>query len=340
MMVRVIKGVRLLNLSLASMLWLLCLLRGGCWAGVAEPFAERAVIITVDGLASWVLKLANTPNINQLMKDGCYTLNARTVKPSATLPAHVSLFTAVPPSVHGFDFDSYIPERGYVQRRTLFAFAKAKGMSTAMIVGKKKLFHLANPRWVDYAPEIKKANALKVLHAALDCIRKMKPHVLLIHFPDTDWAGHEHGWGSKAQLDEVARCDAHIGSIVKALKELGMWEGTLLVITADHGGHGRGHLGNDERDLIIPLIFSGGAVKQRGELKGAVSICDVAPTIAFALSLPMPEEWSEKVIKSIFMAHQGCMWRHRKVHLITPVSLQHLAVNIVGVALPPLWQPH
>lgn len=312
---RRIKGaLELLILMFVSALWLAYSCERS--AGASEPLAERALIITVDGLASWVLKLADAPNIRQLMSDGCYTLIARTVKPPSTLPAHVSLFTAVPPSVHGFDFDSYIPERGYVQRKTLFALAKARGMTTAMVVGKKKLFHLANPKWVDYAPEIKRANASKVLNAALDCIMRMKPQVLFIHFPDVDLAGHEHGWGSKAQLSKVAECDSHIGSIVRVLKECAIWEGTLLVITADHGGHGRVHFGNDERDLLIPLIFAGGAVKRRGELREAISICNVAPTAAFALSLPMPEEWSDKVIKSIFSACQSYMRRHREVRPI------------------------
>ncbi|MCS7252808.1 MAG: alkaline phosphatase family protein [Armatimonadota bacterium] len=313
------KRVKLLALSLASIFSLVRSLSCGRCGNAPEPFAERAIIITVDGLASWVLKLADAPNIRQLMNHGCYTLNARTVRPSATLPAHVSLFTAVPPSVHGFDFDSYIPERGYVQRRTLFTFARAKGLSTAMIVGKKKLFHIANPNWVNYAPRIKRANATKILNAALECLKQMQPHVLFIHFPEPDWVGHERGWGSKAQLDEVRKCDAHIGAVVKALKEFKMWDRALLVITADHGGHGRWHYGKDERDLLIPLIFSGGAVKQRGELSGKISICDVAPTVAYALSLPMPEEWAKKIIKSVFPGEKGSTQQRfdfpRQVHL-------------------------
>lgn len=270
-----------------------------CISAHSAQLAERAVIITVDGLASWVLELADAPNIRWLMNNGCYTLSMRTVKPSATLPAHVSLFTAVPPSVHGFDFDTYIPERGYVQRRTLFTLAKANGMNTAMVVGKKKLFHLANPKWVDYAPRIKRANASKVTDIALKCIKEMKPHLLFVHLPDVDLVGHERGWGSKAQLNEVTKSDANIGLLVKALKELRLWEKTLLVVTADHGGHGKGHFGNDERDILIPVVFSGGALKRRGELNERISICDIAPTIAFALSLPMPQEWTEGVIKSV-----------------------------------------
>jgi predicted AlkP superfamily pyrophosphatase or phosphodiesterase len=262
-----------------------------------QALAKRAIIITVDGLGSWVLKEADAPNLRWLMNNGCYSLKAETVDPPATLPAHVSLFTAVPPSVHGFDFDTYIPERGYVQRRTLFAYAKAVGMKTAMVVGKKKLMHLANPKWVDYAPQIKEANATKVTSVALDYLKRAQPQLLFIHMPDPDWLGHKYGWGSKAQLASVTECDKNIGTIIKALSEMKMWEDLLLVVTADHGGEGRWHYGNSEKVKLIPFIASGGAMKLRGELNCPISICDIAPIVALALSLPVPKEWEERAIK-------------------------------------------
>ena len=288
------------KIALAAFLVLLCFPQA-IYSDQKRALAKRAIIITIDGLASWVLKEANAPNIRWLMENGCYSLNAVTVDPPATLPAHVSLFTAVPPSVHGFDFDTYIPERGYVQRRTLFAYAKAAGMKTAIVVGKKKLLHLANPKWVDYAPQIKKANAVKVTSVALDYLKRIQPQLLFIHMPDPDWLGHKYGWGSKAQLASITECDKHIGAIVKALNEMKMWEDLLLVVTADHGGEGRGHYGNSDKVKLIPFIASGGAMKLRGELSHPISICDIAPVVAFLLSLPIPKEWEERAMKVIPM---------------------------------------
>ncbi|HID05709.1 MAG TPA: hypothetical protein EYP10_01025 [Armatimonadetes bacterium] len=262
--------------------------------------AQRVVIITLDGLAAWVLPNADCPNIRMLMRDGCWTMNARTVRPSETLPAHTSLLTALPPSEHHVDWNHYLPQRGYLRRKTLFTFAKWAGLKTAMIIGKKKLFHLANPQWVDYAPIIKRANARKIADAAVKCIEEFQPHVLLVHFPDPDWMGHKYGWGSKQQLRAIEECDTGVGKIVTAIKRKGWWRVTLLIVTADHGGHNRIHHTRHPYDITIPWICSGGAVKARGELKGNISICDTAPTAAYALALYMPDRWKRRAISKIF----------------------------------------
>jgi len=81
--------------------------------------------------------------------------------------------------------------------------------------------------------------------------------LLYVHLYDTDRALHESGPYSQRSLDAMARADAMIGLMVSRLGP-----GTLLIITADHGGHeiegGKGDHGTLlPQDMVIPLVLMG-----------------------------------------------------------------------------------
>lgn len=78
--------------------------------------------------------------------------------------------------------------------------------------------------------------------------------LIYVHLYDTDRALHESGPYSQRSLDAIARADVQIGSIVSRFKP-----GTLLIITADHGGHdiegGKGDHGTLlPQDMFIPFL--------------------------------------------------------------------------------------
>lgn len=50
------------------------------------------------------------PAAARLMREGSYTLRARTVMPSVTLPCHMSLFHSVDPGRHGILTNTYVPQ--------------------------------------------------------------------------------------------------------------------------------------------------------------------------------------------------------------------------------------
>ena len=59
------------------------------------------VLIMLDGVRPDALVAAHTPRIDAFMAGGAYTLKARSVMPSVTLPCHTSIFHSVPPTRHG-----------------------------------------------------------------------------------------------------------------------------------------------------------------------------------------------------------------------------------------------
>ncbi len=69
---------------------------------------------------------------------------------------------------------------------------------------------------------------------------------------------------------------------------------------ADHGGHDHGHGTDRPEDMTVPLIFCGPGVKRGYHIKRTVSTMDVAPTILYALGIPIPEAWQGDVLVEIF----------------------------------------
>jgi arylsulfatase A-like enzyme len=113
---------------------------------------------------------------------------------------------------------------------------------------------------------------------------------MFVHFPDGDLAGHEFGWMSRQQLRAYARDDKSFGSLVQSLKDHGMYESTIIIVTSDHGGHDTTHGTKSPEDMTIPWIISGPRV-QPGIIDTQVHMMDTAATIAYVLGLPQPPEW-------------------------------------------------
>jgi len=79
--------------------------------------------------------------------------------------------------------------------------------------------------------------------------------LLYVHLFDTDRTLHATGPYSAESLDSAARADAYIGRLAG-----GMRPGTLLLVVADHGGHGiaggRGDHGSLlPQDMLVPLAI-------------------------------------------------------------------------------------
>jgi predicted AlkP superfamily pyrophosphatase or phosphodiesterase len=115
-------------------------------------------------------------------------------------------------------------------------------------------------------------------------------NLMFVHFPNGDLEGHDHGWMSNRQLKQYGRDDESFGYILEALKNLGLYESTLIIVTADHGGHDTTHGSDRLEDMTIPWIISGLGIQSR-QLTTPVHTTDTAATAAFALGLQLPAEW-------------------------------------------------
>jgi arylsulfatase A-like enzyme len=245
------------------------------------------------------LDQANTPIMDELRGGGAYVPNAQTVYISYTLPSHASMLTGMTPDKNGLDFPHpYIDWPG-LNGPTLFSVAHDAGLETAMVVGKKKMDLLVLPNSVDKL-SCADVHDTDVKDQAIEFIEEGLPDVLFIHFPDTDRVGHAFGWMSTNQLQSIAFADSMIGEILAALEGGGYLDSTLLIITADHGGHYFGHGDDSPLDRTIPWLAVGPGVPQGITLTCAVNTYDTAATALYALELPIPETWDGQPVLEIF----------------------------------------
>jgi hypothetical protein len=100
---------------------------------------------------------------------------------------------------------------------------------------------------------------------------KGKPFFFFVHFAEIDHKGHKHGENSKEYNDALISADTWTGRIMKKLKELQLYDKTLIYVTADHG-FDEGRKGHADAPYVF-LATNDPAVMRRGER------ADVAPTI-------------------------------------------------------------
>ena len=252
------------------------------------PFARRVIILSIDGLRPDAIALAPMPNLMSLMQISAYSLSAQTIFPSSTLPSHSSMLTGLCPSKHGVNWNDYIPENGIAQGTDLFDLAHSAGMRTVMYVGKEKLQQVTDASSVDTFVYINDRDT--VIMERLLANFPQDFNVLFIHFPASDWMGHEYGWLSPEQLSVLFRADEAIGKLLAYLDSTGLRGETLFIVTADHGGHNTTHGSSQPEDMTIPWIASGPGIRA-GQLVTRVHTMDTAATAAHALGLPLPPEW-------------------------------------------------
>jgi predicted AlkP superfamily pyrophosphatase or phosphodiesterase len=251
------------------------------------------LIVSFDGLRPDAIAAAGMKNVLALMQGGAYTFGAQTIMPSSTLPSHTSMLVGTCPSKHIVRWNEYVPQNGYAIGTDLFDLAHAAGLRTVMVVGKEKLRQITEPSSTDFFEFVDKTDKIpdRFTIDQLAIQQMIKGFgVMFVHFPDGDLAGHDYGWMTRRQFDAYRNNDESLGYLLETLKNLGLYDGTLIIVTADHGGHDTTHGTDMLEDMTIPWIVSGRGIEPR-QLTSQVMTMDTAATAAFALGLPIPAEW-------------------------------------------------
>lgn len=99
---------------------------------------------------------------------------------------------------------------------------------------------------------------------------------------------------------EIAYLDAQLGEFFSHLKEAGIYDSSLIIVTSDHGElfGTNGFVGHRtplyEGEIKIPLIIKFPFSKQVGREKKMISLCDLYPTILSICGLPVPDDISAR----------------------------------------------
>ena len=267
-MKKVISLVLVCVLALAMM--------AGCATTSNEPAStvigtsENVVIIVLDALSSnYLSQLGSSSNLAKIAKEGASVLNAECIYPSHTLTNHTTIMTGVSSGVHGIIGNVRLGEDGIstikskepemINTETIFELAKAQGLKTAVVSGKKNLVTLfskgcdvgvSNAHLKDYlasAPNLDDAETNEdyykmnleltdwVFNSLYTVLETEKPNLTLVNIQSSDYIGHRFGPSSKEMANCLKRIDKDLGDFYNKMKKSGMLENTTLIIVADHG---------------------------------------------------------------------------------------------------------
>jgi len=258
--------------------------------------ADYVVAVSVDGLGSGYLQTlvdsGKLPRFKQLETQGAGTTNARNdCDITVTLPNHTTMLTSRPVkgnAGHGWTSNTD-PAKGmtihskkgaYVA--SVFDVAHDCGKRTGLWATKTKfsLFQAsydADHGATDATGTDQGRNKLDVFICdkrspalTADFIRAMTEHpcnFALVHFGETDTAGHGSGWGSEAYNAALIELDGCLGRIMDLISTDPALKGrTDLIVTTDHGGKDKNHAQADDPAIYTIPFFVWGVGVAHGDL--------------------------------------------------------------------------
>lgn len=270
---------------------------------------DHVVVISIDGLRPDAINAFGARTLQRLMAEGAFSLHAQTILPSKTLPSHTSMLTGVDADEHGITWNSdQTDEHGTVSVPTVFGIAREDGFRTAAFFSKPKFHHLEAPSTLDYVRSPKGglmdyrwdaertvAEVEKYLES-----KAAAPNMMFVHIGEPDYAGHLWGWMSPLYGDAVRVADRAVAEVLdEAGDRFGAGNFTVIV-TADHGGHGKNHGSKDPRDTTIPWIAWGKGVEQGAALPLHIRTMDTAATALWLLGVDAPDRFEGHAVALAF----------------------------------------
>ena len=242
----------------------------------------KTLLILVDGMRPDSLE--GIPEAQKFISESAGSLKATTVYPSVTLPCHMSLFLSVPPERHGTTTNTYSPQVRPVDG--ICEVLSRNGQCCGIFYNWPEIRDVVRPGSV--VREVLIYSDDQVAEESIRFIRKADPDFVFTYLGWVDGAGHDHGWMSDKYMDQVRNSWRLIGELMKEVND--DW---TVIVTADHGGHGRGHGDDIPEDMTIPLFFRGKNFEPGSEIEG-LNIMDIAPTILKLHGCEIPREWEGK----------------------------------------------
>lgn len=271
----------------------------------SKRHAEHIFLIGFDGWGSYCMDSVDMPNTRALMEQGCYTLKKRTVLPSVSAPNWASMFMGATTELTGWTNNgnsaplapAYVNENGVFP--TIFSLIREQipGAKTACIYEWGGIKPLIDYQTIDYCHQEKPEY---IAAKSVEYIKSVKPDFMAIIYDDPDHVGHSKGHDTAEYYARMEELDTCLGEIVTAIKEAGIYDDSIIIVTSDHGGIGTGHGGQSMMEMETPFIIAGKNIKQGGEFSEVMLQQDTAHTLAEAFGLDIPQMWNGNSMSHVF----------------------------------------
>lgn len=251
----------------------------------------RVVLVICDGLT---LEVSRSMNRLELLRQHGTDMVATTPQPSLSYPTWTTILSGAPPDISGVTTNWF---EGSVQVETLLDTALADGRRVAVSAPADfaTLYAIGDDVSAYHDEWRDEYMAATYVDEALRLAEENAPDLLLVHLPDTDEAGHDHGAASAEYREVAQRVDGDIARLVEGLQD----DRTVFVVCADHGHIAGGGHGGWEREVTqVPAVFVGPWVSLG---RGTMAQADIAPTVAALLGIPVPAQATGHVNTEVLM---------------------------------------
>lgn len=247
------------------------------------------VLICVDGARPDGIARAATPNLDRIGHEGSVCFHVQPVHPNLPLAGQQSLFRSVTPEVHGATgaelngFKRSIP--------SLIDTLASADLKVGMFYTIPTLREVSLPE----SAAVNYCNARThtsdgdnhIVEMAIRTAAMEDFDFLFVNLGHAGYVGAHYGWHSDEYIQAMTFTDACIGKFTDAI--IALHQPVDFVIVSNHSGGG-------EADEDLPLFLWGYRMVPGIKVEQAVSLLDIAPTIAYLYGVDAPREWQGKPI--------------------------------------------
>lgn len=247
---------------------------------------KHTIVIGIDGMGNYN-RNAETPNIDQLFRNGAVTFEALSMDPTISAENWGSMLIGCDPGVHQLT-NSIISRRPYLNKELPTVFSRIrKEYPDAHLISCVNWSPI-NRGIIeqDVGADLRTADNDEDLCAEIEKAIAEKPDFLFIQFDDVDSAGHGNWYGTEPYLKQIETTDTYVGRIAKACRQAGIFDETLFICLADHGGIRGGHGGYTPEEKKVFFGVAGPGISN-SPIEYAQTK-DVAAIVLYAFGIAVP----------------------------------------------------
>ena len=260
---------------------------------------DHVIVVGIDGVGGFV-KDAVTPNFDAIFENGAVTYTALSCFPTASAECWGSMLIGVGPEVHKLNNVSVkdTPYPADAAFPTVFKRIR-EAMPDAALGAFCNWSPIASGIVEENLGVTKDSGGEEVLTERIcNYIREKAPTFLFIQYDSGDYVGHDKGYGSQEQLQQITTLDGYLKRVYDATLGANM-ENTLFMAISDHGGtawdgiHGKPwdgktatHGGWTDVEKLVTFAAVGKGVRKT-QIK-SMNIRDLCAIILYALGIEAP----------------------------------------------------
>ncbi len=272
---------------------------------------SHVVVIGVDALSPDGIQKAHTPVLNELIPESAYSFTARGVLTTSSSQNWSSMIMGAGPEQHGITSNAWERDNFSITPTVEGPEGLFPSIFSEVRAAEPGAYIVSIYDWGGFE-RLFPGSVVDISidgdgpQDTVDKVRKQflqhKPRLTFVHLDHVDHAGHTYGHGSDEFYASVSEADRLIGELMEGLEDANMADQTLIIISADHGGLGKGHGGASMQEIEIPWLVHGPGVVAGKKLTVPINIYDTAATVLFALGVEQPYAWIGRPVVSAFDA--------------------------------------